>query len=191
MPETDVSHGDAGVDVSYRFEWRVPEGVNDAALPIVREIVRRGRRNEHLGDRQEGRRRLWSSLNLLLGAPAAVLAGISGAVILGDPSANVLAGIIALASAALGALLTFLTPSQRATRAEVAANRYWLISAWVRFVVAADLPTADPAKARALLLELQRREETVMTTAISGAPPEASGRPTPTDVRSDRAGDPP
>jgi len=103
-----------------------------------------------------------------------VLAGTSGAVILGNPDANVVAGILALASGALGALLAFLNPAERATRADVAANRYWLISAWVRFVVAAEIPNAGLERARNLLLELQRREETVMTTAISGAPP-ASG----------------
>jgi hypothetical protein len=163
----------ADTEISYRFQWQVPDDIQDSLLPIAREIVRRGRRNEHLGDQQESRRRRWSTLSLLIGAPAAILAGASGAVILGDPSANVVAGIIALASAALGTLLTFLNPSQRATEAQVAANRYWLISAWVRFVVAADLPNVDPAAARGLLLELQRREETVMTTAISGAPPDA------------------
>jgi hypothetical protein len=165
--------GAADQEVSYRFQWMVPDDIDPAALPIVTEIVRRGRRNEHLGDSQERRRRLWSGLHLMLGAPAAVLAGTSGAVILGNPDANVVAGILALASAALGALLAFLNPSQRATRAEVAANRYWLISAWVRFVVAAEIPHADLAAARNLLLELQRREETVMNTAISGAPPES------------------
>ena len=118
------------------------------------------------------RRRAWSAVNLGLGAPAAVLAGISGAVILGDPSKHVLAGVIALTSAGLGALLAFLNPPERAKRAEGDANRYWLISAWVRFVIAADLPGADLRVARGLLLELQRREETVMTTAVSGAPPE-------------------
>jgi len=164
--------------VSYRFQWAVPEGVEPAVLPIVAEMVRRGRRNEHLGDACEKRRQRWSGLQLMLGAPAAVLAGVSGAVILGNPDASLAAGIIALASAALGALLAFLNPSERATRAEVAANRYWLISAWVRLVVAAEVPTADPAAARDLLLELQRREETVMTTAISGTQPDRPGEST-------------
>jgi len=118
-------------------------------------------------------------VNLGLGAPAAALAGISGAVILGDPSKHLLAGVIALISAALGALLAFLNPTERAKRAEVDANRYWLISAWVRFVAAADLPGADLPTARHLLLELQRREETVMTTAISGAPLDSTNPPNP------------
>jgi hypothetical protein len=170
-------------EVAHRFKWRVPEGTDPAVLPIVTEIVRRGRRNEHLGEAQDGRRRFWSRLHLILGAPAAVLAGISGAVILGNPDANIVAGVIALVSAAFGALLAFLNPSERATRAEEAANRYWLISAWVCFVVAAEIPNADPAAARNLLLELQRREETVMSIAISGAPPQAVDRAAPLQAR--------
>jgi hypothetical protein len=162
----------SGEDPSYRFSWTVPDSIDPELRGMVAEIVRRGRRNEHLGDKRETHRRWWARMYMLLGAPAAVLAGVSGAVILGSPDSNVLAGVIALMAAALGALLGFLDAPGRARRAEIDANRYWLISAWARFVVAAEAPFSDRAGLRALLMELQRREETVMTTAISGAPPD-------------------
>jgi hypothetical protein len=145
--------------VSYRFDWRVPESVTDDLRPLAEEIIRRGRRNEDLGDTFGRRARRWVGLNYLLGAPAAMFAAIAGAITVVDPKRNLVAGVLALTAAGLGALMTFLTPAARAAGATTRATAHWRTSIWVRTVVTAELPFADLAGARALLAELQARED--------------------------------
>jgi hypothetical protein len=146
-------------DVSYRFVWRIPDGLGADVKPIAEEIVRRGRRNEDLGDKYGSRMRLWTSLSYIIGAPAAILAAVSGVLATNGNKHNVVVAALALASAALGGLLTFLNPASRAANANARATAYWRTSIWVRYAVTSELPTADIDAARKLLRELQSRED--------------------------------
>ena len=152
-------------DISYRFRWRIPEGVADAARPIAEEIARRGRRNEDLGDTAARSRRLWVALNYVLGVPAAVLAGISGLVGSLDAEQSTAAVILAFASAGLGGVLAFLNPTVGAADANARANTYWEISHQARFMLATGIPRADAERATELLKELQEAEVRAMKTS--------------------------
>jgi hypothetical protein len=158
MEDELVSHSQQ--NVSYRFEWELPLGVKPELLPIIHEFVRRGRRNEDLGDNHEVVRRLWTLVNYLLGVPAAVLAGISGGVGLGDY--RQLAAVLAFVSAGLGGLLAFLNPAARISQAGRHAAAHWRIAQWARYVLTAELGTADASAAKEYLREIQERENTAL-----------------------------
>ena len=110
-----------------------PQGIPDDARSAAEEIVRRGRRNEDLGDQAERWRRRWVRLNYLLGVPSALLAGISGVWVLNDTN-DVWAGILALSAAGLAGVLAYLNPTVRVANANVRANAYWEISHRARFM---------------------------------------------------------
>lgn len=139
------------------FDWEVPDGLDADVIPIACEIVRLGRRYEYWGDRQDFWRKAWEGLALAVGVPAAVLAGIAGAIALDSGSAATV-GILALSSAALGGILSFLNPSRRAVDSAARARACWAIVMRARLAVAADLAAADAADARMILVEIQGLE---------------------------------
>jgi hypothetical protein len=147
------------------FEWEIPDGLDPDVVPVAREIVRLGRRYEHWGDRQDYWRMAWESLNFALGVPAAVLAGLAGTTALDSGNATVV-GILALTSAALGGILSFLNPSRRAVDSAAKARACWALVMRVRLCVAADLAGADAVEARRLLIEIQGLE----TQALDSLP---------------------
>ena len=101
--------------------------------------------------------KLWRSLNFLLGVPASVLAAVSGATALASTAGRVTAGILALAAAALGAVLTTVNAAQRASQAAIAANGYLAIQRDARQVRLIDLPAQSVKDSRAALADLTRR----------------------------------
>lgn len=139
--------------------------MDPALAPIASEVIRVGARYERYGDRNDRWRQVWTATNYLLGAPAAVLAGISGAVGLNSPEHHVAAGVLALASAALGALLGFLKPSLLAAEAHRRAVSYWRVSNRARLILTLFLD--DPGRARAELYELKRLEVEVVDDVAS------------------------
>jgi hypothetical protein len=150
------------------FEWEVPDGLDADVVPIAREMVRLGRRYEHWGDRQDYWRMTWEALNLALGVPAAVLAGVAGAIAL-DSGSSAVVGVLALTSAALGAILSFLNPSRRAAESAAKARACWTVVMRTRLFVAADLARADAVAARSLLIEIQELEVQALDS-LSPAP---------------------
>lgn len=64
------------------------------------------------------------AVNLVFGLPASVLAAISGATALASTGGRFVAGVLALAAAGFGAVLTTFNAGQRANRATAAANAY-------------------------------------------------------------------
>lgn len=110
----------------------------------------------------------WEAMNLLLGVPAVVLAGISGAIALNAGSPT-LVGILALISSALGALLNFLNPARRAVNSTSKAQACWAVAMRARLYLAADLPKANIEEARGLLVEIQTLE-TEALNALAATP---------------------
>jgi hypothetical protein len=147
-------------DISYRFHWELPPGFKPELLPMIEEFVRRGRRNEDLGDKHEAVRRVWILVNYLLGVPAAVLAAVSGGVGLGD--SRQLAALLAFMSAGLGGLLAFINPAARISDAGRRAAAHWRIAQWARYVLTAELGTADAASVKEYLREIQARENAAL-----------------------------
>lgn len=112
----------------------------------------------------------WRALNVWLGAPSAVAAATAGALVLTSDALNVAGGILALAAAAGGAVLTTVNASYRATQASSAGNAYLEIQTAARRSREVDLPWADLDIARQDLGELSARMDEQNKTAdpISG-----------------------
>lgn len=107
----------------------------------------------------------WRSVNLCLGVPTSLLAAVSGATVLSDTGHAVVGGLLALAAAALGAVMTTLNASQRANQAGAAANAYLEIQTAARQAREIDLPNRDLDEARANLAEISARRDEQNKTA--------------------------
>ena len=91
----------------------------------------------------------WNNLMLWLGAPAAVMAGVSGVSALSKfDNHDIVAGVLALLVAGLTALTTFLNPSDRATTHHAFGNRYNSLRNRARITAEVDAPTIAIGKLR-------------------------------------------
>jgi hypothetical protein len=107
----------------------------------------------------------WRFVNLTFGVPASALAALAGGTALASAAGRVPAGVIALISAALGAVLTTLNASRRANQASSAANAYLEIQTAARQARLIDLTSQDFEEARAVLGELTARRDEQNKTA--------------------------
>jgi hypothetical protein len=107
----------------------------------------------------------WRAVNLMLGLPASVLAAVAGATGLASTSGQLWAGIMALAAAAFGAVLTTVNASHKMTQATSAANAYLEIQTAARQARLIDLRYLDQDGARAVLTELTSRRDEQNKTA--------------------------
>lgn len=107
----------------------------------------------------------WRGINLLLGVPASVLAAVSGATALASTAGRFWAGVMALAAAAFGAVLTTVNASHRTSQASSAANAYLEIQTAARQARLIDLPHLPRDEARAELAELTARRDEQNKTA--------------------------
>lgn len=99
----------------------------------------------------------WQSMNLWLGSLSAVSAAISGALVLAQSGLDLAGGILALAAAGGGAVLTTVNASQRATKASSSANAYLEIQTSARRAQSVDVPWVEVDDARQLLQGLAER----------------------------------
>jgi hypothetical protein len=99
----------------------------------------------------------WRGVNLGLGLPASVLAAVSGATALAVTTGRIVAGILALTSAAFGAILTTVNASYRTNQAASAANGYLSIQTNARQLRTIDLSDMTLEDARGVLAELTAR----------------------------------
>jgi hypothetical protein len=107
----------------------------------------------------------WRGLNLFLGVPTSALAAIAGATALAGTAGRYFAGVLALAAAALGAVLTTVNASHRTNQASAAGNAYLEIQTAARQARLIDLPSMDVDEARAMLAELTARRDEQNKTA--------------------------
>jgi len=101
----------------------------------------------------------WGTLNIALGAPASGLAAAAGVTALAATTGRIAAGVIALASAALGGVLTVLNASRKANQATGAANAYLEIQTAARQERLIDSAAREIDDARAELSELTARRD--------------------------------
>jgi hypothetical protein len=99
----------------------------------------------------------WRGVNLGLGLPASVLAAVSGATALAATAGRIAAGILALAAAGFGALLTTVNASFRTNQASAAGNGYLAIQTAARQARKIDLPDMPLGDARTVVAELSDR----------------------------------
>lgn len=109
--------------------------------------------------------KLWRTVNYGLGIPASILAGVAGATALASTTGRVTAGILAIAAAALGAILTTINASHHVNQASAAANAYLEIQTAARQYREIDLPYAAIDDARSALSELTSRRDEQNKTA--------------------------
>jgi len=69
----------------------------------------------------------WRGINLVLGIPASVLAAVAGATALAATAGAFWSGVMALAAAAFGAILTTVNASPRMNQASAAAYAYLVV----------------------------------------------------------------
>jgi hypothetical protein len=107
----------------------------------------------------------WRAVNLILGLPASVLAALAGATALASTAGRIVAGVLALAAAGFGAILTTINASHRTNQASAAANAYLEIQGAARQARTVDLPYETVEEARAALAELTARRDEQNRTA--------------------------
>ncbi|MGW2354262.1 SLATT domain-containing protein [Actinacidiphila glaucinigra] len=105
---------------------------------------------------------VWA-LHWLLGIPATLLAAVAGTTALVESTGGTPAGILALVSAGLGAVLTTVYAPQRAGQAAASANAYLEIQTAARQHREIDLP--DWPEAREPLAALTTRRDAQNTQA--------------------------
>ncbi|MGW1893382.1 SLATT domain-containing protein [Streptomyces sp. NPDC002004] len=107
----------------------------------------------------------WRGVNLLLGVPTSLLAAVAGTTALVESTGRVTAGILALISAGLGAVLTTVNAPQRMTQALGCANAYLEVQTAARQARTVDLAGWTLDEARARLTELTARRDEQNRTA--------------------------
>ena len=128
---------------------------------ITAELSRIEEGAEHSSNSQFEQAKLWRGTNLVLGVPAAVLAAVAGATALASTAGRVVAGILALCAAGLGAVMTTLNAARRAEQAHVAGNAYLGLRNDARRLRTIDLPALPVSEARQALEELTGRESEI------------------------------
>ncbi|WP_405827195.1 hypothetical protein [Streptomyces sp. NBC_00105] len=142
-----------------------PQGqVTPVRAEVERVLVEAERRERSAHQRV----RLWGVMDIALGFPAAVLAGISGAAGLASPDARVPAALLALVSAGLAAGAGFLRSDAR--RAENRRSRLaWAeVEAGARLLLASETQLDREAIQEALRNLLDSRTRAIATHTDNG-----------------------
>ncbi|WNI26174.1 SLATT domain-containing protein [Streptomyces sp. ITFR-16] len=108
----------------------------------------------------------WRALHWALGIPTTLLAAVAGTTALVESAGGTAAGILALLSAGLGAVLTTVNAPQRAGQAAASANAYLEIQTAARQHREIDLP--DWALPEALAALTARRDEQNAKAEVPG-----------------------
>ena len=111
--------------------------------------------------------KLWRTVNLWVGVPAALLAAVAGVTALASTTGRIAAGIIAVAAAGLGAVAATLNAPKRAELAESAGNKYLAIQQDATIARDVDLPRQGVDEARQALHELAARRQEVNAGATA------------------------
>ncbi|MFJ8590951.1 SLATT domain-containing protein [Streptomyces sp. NPDC093598] len=101
----------------------------------------------------------WRSVHLMMGIPTSLLAAVAGTTALVESTGRIAAGILALVSAGLGAIMTTVNAPQRMTHATTCANAYLEVQTAARQTRTVDLPGLPVHEARAVLAELTARRD--------------------------------
>lgn len=108
--------------------------------------------------------RIWGAWNLKLGIPAVILAALAGGS--GFSNHPELAGALAIASAAVTAVLTFLKPSERAASHQQAGNAYNALKNQARFFKQIEAASGDSQQSlRDWLREISEARNTLNKSA--------------------------
>jgi cbb3-type cytochrome oxidase subunit 3 len=137
---------------------------------IEAELMRIEESADYSSQSQFTATKFWRGISLALGTAATGLAGVAGVGGLADAVGATTAGILAIAAAGIGGIVTALNPARRSEEAHVAANGYLSLRDDSRVLRTIDLPELDSQQARAAFGELTARR----TELNSGSPVPAS-----------------
>jgi hypothetical protein len=140
----------------------IPRGLPSDLAPLAEEIHRLHESTLWSSQAQFEQMKLWRSMNILLGLPAAVLAAISGGTGLAADQVTAIPSVLALLAAGFGAGLN---PSRRVSQAQVSANAYLELQTEARQLLTIDLPISSREEARDRLATLSARRDEVNKTA--------------------------
>lgn len=101
----------------------------------------------------------WRSVHLMMGIPTSLLAAVAGTTALVESTGRIAAGILALVSAGLGAIMTTVNAPQRMTHATSCANAYLEVQTAARQTRTVDLHVLPADEARSVLAELTARRD--------------------------------
>jgi hypothetical protein len=132
---------------------------------LAREILLIQRQTHQIARMQFVQSRIWWTVNLIVGLPAAGIAAVAGGLALSGTSRAGLVGVLALVSAALGSFQTILGAQRRQANAERCGNAYLEIRNAARRFVTIDLPRMSYDDARRTLEELSRHQEEINRAA--------------------------
>lgn len=142
----------------------IPKGLSGNLLPLAEEINHIHESCLWSAQGQFEQMKLWRSLNLLFGVPAAALAAIAGGTGLAGNDTHV-PGVLALISAGFGAALTTLNPSRRVTQSQASANAYLELQTATRQFLLVKLVRLSEEDAQTELDALTQRRDDVNKTA--------------------------
>ncbi|MEU2747197.1 SLATT domain-containing protein [Streptomyces collinus] len=101
----------------------------------------------------------WRGVHLMMGIPTSLLAAVAGTTALVESTGRIAAGILALASAGLSAIMTTVNAPQRVSHATMCANAYLEVQTAARQTRTVDLAGLPVDEARAVLAELTSRRD--------------------------------
>lgn len=143
----------------------IPADLPGELSPIAKELDRIHESALWSAQGQFEQMKLWRTMNMVLGVPAAVLAAIAGGTGLAAHEHTAVPGIIALFSAGFGAALTALNPSRRVSSAQSAANAFLGIQTDARQLLTINLAHLTRDEALEALETLTARRDEVTGTA--------------------------
>jgi hypothetical protein len=143
----------------------IPPELPSEIVPIAREVYRMHESAMWSSQAQFEQMKLWRSMNILLGVPAAVLAAISAGTGLAAEQVTTLPSVLAFFAAGFGAALTTLNPSRRVSQAQASANAYLELQTDSRQLLTIDLSGMRRDEARERLATLTARRDEVNKTA--------------------------
>jgi hypothetical protein len=132
---------------------------------LLRELQLMQLQTHDIASAQFSQARIWRTINLLVGLPAAAAAAVAGGLALSGTNHAGTVGILAIASATLGSFQTVLGAQRRQTVAERCANTYLEIRNAARRLHLLDLDGMSHEQARRQLDLIASRQEEVNRTA--------------------------
>jgi hypothetical protein len=132
---------------------------------LARELERLEAEARHAAEAHGKSAKRWRTYQVIGGALAALLATSAGLTGMTETVHPTLAGLKALAAAAIGAAMTAMEPSRRSEEARSAHARYLSLHYHAHRVRQLDLPTSPPEHIRKVVEELAETHDELLVSA--------------------------
>jgi hypothetical protein len=151
----------------------LPDGLSSELRDIGAEALRIHESAVYSSQSQFEQAKIWRALNIWLGAPAAVAAALAASAILGGSEqtmlfgirSHTLAGLLALLSAALSAILTTVNASRRTTQCQASGNAFLQLQTEARQLILVDLKHLNYEEGRERLESITNSRNELTKTA--------------------------